>query len=291
MALRNAHDILHPDLSALIETVNTGTVSAAAKALGISQPALSARLARLRRSTGAPLFRRAGRHLALTSHGARVHDGAVRILRGCEALHASIRGEPDRRMRLRVGTSDAVPKARVRRILLPYLKAGHSISCCEVGVDELERKLMAHELDVLITDRPPSALRDAEDLEVIEAGQSRILLSAPRDLAARLRRDFPACLAKVPLGLPTRPCPLRDSVDRWLNRHRIQTLAAVEADDRALLHYLAEKSGLVVPVAKVSQAEIHRQFRLAAVGELDQVLERYYLVRSRLRVPEIEGGR
>jgi LysR family transcriptional activator of mexEF-oprN operon len=53
----------------------TGGVTAAARRLYLTQPAVSAALRRLTAVVGAPLFARSGRGLVLTSRGARLRDG------------------------------------------------------------------------------------------------------------------------------------------------------------------------------------------------------------------------
>jgi len=282
--------LLHPDLAALVETVRTGTVSAAAKSLGVSQPALSARLTRLARNTGVALFQREGRRLRLTAQGARVHDGALRVLRSCEALDASIRGHEGAVAPLRVGTADAVPKIIVRRILLPYLRAGFGLECREWKSEHLEAELLSHRLDMLISDREPLALRN-EDLVTTVAARSTIVLCARKEVALRLRPRFPESLDEARLAVPAPPSPLRERLDRWLRRNAPRAEIVIEAEDRALLHHFAQSGPFVVPVAKSTASIVERQFGLARVGELTGVAESYYLVRSRWRVPELRARR
>jgi LysR family transcriptional activator of nhaA len=276
---------LHPDLAAFVETVRLGTVSAAAKALGISQPALSARLGRLARATGSPLFAREGRRLRLTAHGARAHDGALHVLRSCEAMDAACRNAGVGAMPLRVGTADAVPKIVVRRILSPFIRAGIPLQCREWSPEHLEREILSHRLDMLITEREPLALR-TEDLESTVEGRSSIVLCARTPIAARYRRDFPRGLGGAPLALPAAPSPLRERIDRWMRRHAPQARVVIEAEDRALLHHFAESEDCLIPVAKSTATTVERQFGLVRIGELEGVRETYFSVRSRWRVPQ-----
>src|SRR5580700_2578964 len=53
----------------------TGSVTAAASRLYLTQPAVSSALRRLTDVVGAPLFARSGRGLSLTSRGERLRDG------------------------------------------------------------------------------------------------------------------------------------------------------------------------------------------------------------------------
>lgn len=282
-----ARSLMHPDLAALVETVRLGTASAAAVSLRISQPALSARLARLSAETGAALFVREGRRLRLSAHGARVHDGALRVLRSCESLEGAVRaGKSD--TPLRVGTADAVPKLVVRKILAPYLELGLRIECREWRSDHLETELLEHRLDMLVTDREPTALRN-EDLETVVAGRSSIVLCARKDFAPALRRNFPESLATADFALPAAPSVLRERIDRWIARHAPAARIAIEAEDRAMLHHFAQGGRFVVPVAKSTASAVERQFGLARIEELWGVAESYFVVRSRWRVPDLRG--
>ena len=67
-------------LAAFVETARQRSVSRAADALFVTQPALSARLQRLEREVGAPLFARTGRGIRLTEPGAAFLPYAERIL-------------------------------------------------------------------------------------------------------------------------------------------------------------------------------------------------------------------
>jgi LysR family transcriptional activator of nhaA len=277
--------LLHPELAALVHTVRLGTVSAAARALGVSQPALSSRLSRLGKVTGGALFARDGRKLRLTAHGARVHDGALRVARGCDALVALLRGTPGPTMPLRVGTSDAVPKLVVRKILAPYIRAGMRLQCIEWAGEHLEREIRAHRIDLLITDREPVGLRGQELVSRV-AGRSRVCWCARPDLARTLRRDYPRSLGEAALALPAESSPLRERIERWLQRNAPRARVVVEAEDRALLHHFAQAYRMAIPVARTTAQAVERQFGLVRVGDLAGVEESYYVVRSRWRVPD-----
>jgi DNA-binding transcriptional LysR family regulator len=56
--------VLIKQLEAFVEVVRRGTVSRAAEALGVTQPALTARLHALERELGQDLFARSGRGFA-----------------------------------------------------------------------------------------------------------------------------------------------------------------------------------------------------------------------------------
>ena len=277
---------MDPDLHAFLHAVRHGGVVAGARALGISQPAMSARLKRLSESAKVPLFSKDGRRLKLTSAGTRLYEGALRVDRACESLEASMRTEAVVDAPLRVGAADGIPKIVVRRVIEPYLRAGYRIECREWRADLLEEEMLAHRLEMLLSDRPLLQAKD-ELLQTVVEGQSAILLCARKDLAAQVRAEFPASLARLPLALPAAPSVLRERMDRWLARHAPEARIALEAEDRALLHQAAAAGLVVAPVAKTLARTVNAQHGLAQVAELAGVVESYYCIRARGRVPAL----
>src|SRR5437868_5338840 len=67
-------------LRTLAEVAERGSFSAAAEALGISQPAVSQQMAVLEREVGQTLIDRRGRRTQLTERGRVVHRYALRML-------------------------------------------------------------------------------------------------------------------------------------------------------------------------------------------------------------------
>jgi DNA-binding transcriptional LysR family regulator len=80
---------LLPHLDTFAEAAERSSFTAAARALGITQAAVSQRVQALERELGAPLFRRAGGKVELTDAGRRLHEYARRILE----LHREARQE------------------------------------------------------------------------------------------------------------------------------------------------------------------------------------------------------
>ena len=88
---------LDPAALALLDTLNeAGSLSAAARDIGVSQPALTKQLARLERQLGVPLFVRSIRGVTPTAYGQALLPRArivrAQLLQAAEAL-AQLRGE------------------------------------------------------------------------------------------------------------------------------------------------------------------------------------------------------
>ncbi|MCA9528454.1 MAG: LysR family transcriptional regulator, partial [Myxococcales bacterium] len=75
--------------------VDHGSMTAAARALGVSQPSISAAIRRLEERLGTTLFLRTGRGTELTATGEVLHREARGILRSLADLDTTIRGLED----------------------------------------------------------------------------------------------------------------------------------------------------------------------------------------------------
>lgn len=109
------------ELRALVVIAETGTVTAAAERLFVSQPALSERVKRLERALGATLFVRDGRGMRLTPAGEAYLPHAQRVLDELERGQEAVRSSRRARRLLRVDVHD--PALAVPRRLLGRLRA------------------------------------------------------------------------------------------------------------------------------------------------------------------------
>src|SRR4051794_29430753 len=75
-----ALEVTFAQLRSFATVARLGSVSAAADALGVSEPAVSAAVAALRRELGDQLFVRVGGGIRLTPGGERVAAGAAEIM-------------------------------------------------------------------------------------------------------------------------------------------------------------------------------------------------------------------
>src|SRR4249919_4367693 len=78
-------DRLKP-LRAFCQAARLGSVSRAAEALYLSQPAVSLQLQALERDLGLPLFERVGRRLTLTREGTTLYELARPLIEGLDGL-------------------------------------------------------------------------------------------------------------------------------------------------------------------------------------------------------------
>ena len=95
-----------PDLAALevlLAVAQTGSLNSAARQAGVSQQAVSARIAAMEAQTGVALVHRTPRGSSLTAEGTVIAEWAARLLDVAAGLDAGIAAlRADRRSRLRV---------------------------------------------------------------------------------------------------------------------------------------------------------------------------------------------
>ena len=79
-------------LRAFLETAETGSLSAAARKLGLTQPTLSRQVAAIERDLGVTLFERVGKAMALTTTGMDLLEHARAMGAAAEALGLAANG-------------------------------------------------------------------------------------------------------------------------------------------------------------------------------------------------------
>lgn len=182
-------------LEAFVEVAQRGSVTAAARALGRTQPALSNRLRQLEDELGLVLFEPKGRGLGLTAAG-------TRLLEECAPLLASLRTMAARHQHLnaqtpsgvvRVGTLPTMARYYLLETLHQGIKALPQVKwCVEIGLaEQLLKRLREQEIELLylIGDFDITGL-EVEDLGEVKilAVASPALLSPGETLEVALKR-------------------------------------------------------------------------------------------------------
>ena len=172
--------------------VESGSLSAAARSLGTTQPSVSRQLRALERRLKSQLLQRSTRHLSLTEVGRAYFENCKRILADIDesegdvaALHASLRGT------LRVNTSVALGVDYVAPLACGFQRH-HPELALDLTLNERVVDLVEEGIDVAIRFGP---IRD-ESLIARRLGSTR-----------RLTVAAPAYLRKH--GVPRQPQDLR----------------------------------------------------------------------------------
>ncbi|MFI0811677.1 LysR family transcriptional regulator [Streptomyces echinatus] len=209
-----------PDLAALellLAVARLGSLGAAAREVGVTQPAASSRLRSMERQLGVALVDRSPRGSRLTDAGALVTDWARRVVEAAAAFDAGARALRDRRdSRLRVAASMTIAE-----YLLPgWLLALHAerpdtaVSLLAGNSAKVAELLLTGEADLGFVEglNVPTGL----DSTVI-ARDRLIVVTAPGHPWARRRRPLTAQeLAGTPLILRERGSGTRQVLDAAL---------------------------------------------------------------------------
>jgi LysR family transcriptional activator of nhaA len=268
-----------------------GSIVRASGLLHLAQPTVSAQISRLEKSLGAKLFQRVGRNLQLTETGRVVYRYAEEIFTLGRELTAAVKDRPTGQpLRLTVGVPDVLPKLIVFRLLKPafHLPQPVRLVCREGKFEDLVASLATHELDLVLSDMPvPATLRVKAFSHLL--GQCGVAFFAQPQLADKFRGDFPASLRTAPLLMPSEATTLRHLLDQWLDERGIRPTIAAEFQDSALLKVFGQEGLGLFPAPSAIQREIERQYRVAHVGTLDDVQEKYYAisVERRLKHPAV----
>jgi LysR family transcriptional activator of nhaA len=196
-----------------------GGMARAAARLDMAVQTVSAQVRSLEQSLGHALFKPAGRGLALTDAGVAAMTLADQIFQIGEQLPGAVRdAATGQGLRLAVGISDGLPKLVVKHLLQPALHDPRvRLLCHEDEIDRLLADLALHRLDAVLSDRaaPPNPnLR----LYGHALGEAPMAWFAPAEIARRSRKAFPACLAELPVLLPTHHAAVRARLDQWFER-------------------------------------------------------------------------
>lgn len=268
-----------------------GGVTAAARALGLSQPALSAQLRALEAAFGERLLQKAGRGVALTEAGRTVLGYAEEIFSLGEELKAVMLGLPGARApKVTVGISDVLPKLMVQKLLEPALALPEepSLDCVEDKTEVLLSELVSGKLDLVLVDRPlnpQSRIRAFNHL----LGECGVSVYAVPSLARRLKGTFPACLDGAPWLLPAQGTALRRGIDQWMRESGVHPRVRGEFNDSALLKAFGHAGAGVFVAPDAISPEVERQYGVKRLGAAEGVRERIYALslERRLRHPAV----
>lgn len=208
----------------------------AASRCHVSQPALSAAIAKLERELDVKLIERGNNFVALTPEGERLLPWAKRVIAEHAALKAEMRG-----MRsgvvgtLRLGT---IPTASTTSsLVLSGFCSEHPMVRVQVrsqlATSELYRRLRDFELDAAVV---PASPDQTDGLDFVPLYEDRYVLIAPVDMVQTSTSTLPWLdAAKLPLTLLTPEMRVRQIVDATFADLGITLDPRVETDSVSTL--------------------------------------------------------
>lgn len=212
----------------VVATADHGTMTSAAQALYVAQPALSRAVRELERELGIELFARSGRGVVLTAAGEQVVRQARIALDAVDAIEAVTRGN-GRGAELRIAATPTLEPELTGRLLPQFARDQPAVRVRVVRCDGREAvgaAVRAGRADLAVTDLPVPGDLAAHPFELREV----VLISPP---GMKLRDPVPlAQLDGLRLIVPTKGTARRAELDAMLARIGAVPTIAVESDER-----------------------------------------------------------
>lgn len=253
-------------LKAFIAIAETGTFTAGAGRVHVTQAAISMQLKQLEREVGAPLFIRAPRRVILTEAGEALLVRARSILREHDAALAEIAELAGAEHgRLRIGSASAMVAADPLPRILKELRQLHpraDVSISSGTSESLVRHILAGELDVAFVSLP------VETRGIETEGLSRdelVAIASPRHKLAKQRAVTAVALAKEKLILGERGGNTRRLIDQFFAEAGVHPTIMMELSRLAAIKRMVEEEMGVGIVPSQSAREEVEGGRLVAL--------------------------
>ena len=251
-----------------------GGMARAADRLGMAIQTVSAQVRDLERALGHQLLKPQGRGVTLTDAGRVAFERAEQIFQIGQSLVRDVQEAATAPvLRLTVGLSDGLSKLAAHALLDPVLHTqGLHLTCHEGEFDELMAELALHQLEMVLAGE---AAPVNPNLKVT----SHLLVSAPVAwcgptawVSRAAQADFPNCLERLPVLLPTGHSPLRARLDHWFESWGVVPRVVGEFEDSALLSVFAARGLGVFPISTLGLEDIGliRGLRILAHSDLQE---------------------
>lgn len=267
-------DRLKP-LRAFCQTARLGSVSRAAEALYVSQPAISLQLQALERDLGVRLLERNGRRLSPTREGEMLYELARPLVEGIDGLGTAFR---ERMRGLDAGSLDVAAGSSTILYLLPTIVEAFRAASPDVHLS-LHNVTGESGLDLLRSDAVDlavgSMLDVPNDLDYAPIYRFEPMLITPPDHPLAHKRDLKLeDLSPFGLILPPKRLTTYRLVDLVFQRNRVPYTVALEVGGwEVIKQYVAMGMGISI-VTSICLGDADRQ-RLAA-----RSLAEYFPARS-----------
>ena len=234
----------------------SGTFTAGAARVHVTQAAVSMQIRQLETEAGAKLFIRAPRNVILTEAGEKLLERARHILLEHDAaLEEIAEFAGAKRGRLRIGSASAgVTSELLPRILKEVRKRypNADISVTSGTSDELVRQILAAEIDIAFVSLPV----EARGIHTERLNEDQLVaIASPRHPQARQRTVSAYALAGEKLILGERGGNTRRLIDEFFAQAGVKPTVAMELSRQAAIKRMVEEDmGVgVIPLQSVRE--------------------------------------
>ncbi len=243
-------------IKAFVAIAETGTFTAGAARVHVTQAAISMQIRQLETETGAQLFVRAPRKIILTEAGEKLLERAYVILREHDAALeelAALTGA--HRGRLRIGTASSGISGTPLPQMLRELKqqhAGVEASVVSGTSEQLVQQILSGELDVAFVSLPVEARGIQTELL---SEDSLVAIASPRHKLARQKVVSAYALAGEKLILGERGGNTRRLLDQFFSQAGVSPKVKMELSRLAAIKRMVEEDmGVgIVPLQSVTE--------------------------------------
>ncbi|RIY40360.1 LysR family transcriptional regulator [Neopusillimonas maritima] len=260
-----------------------GNLTRVAKALHVSQSALSAQIRQLEESMEVTLFDRRGRGLTLTEAGQRVLAYAQDIFAKGEELEALLRrGVEPSVQTLRIGVLSTMSRNFVKALVAPLLQnASVRMNLYSADLVSLLDGMTKHRLDLVLSN--VNVVSDNHlDAAQQQLWQSQLLARQPVSIVGPARdkpnQGFPEGYREKAWILPGRSSDIRTAFDGFCAMWNLDPVVRAEADDMAMLRLLTRDSGALSVLPPVVVRDEIEQGTLVEYLPLPNVFESFYAI-------------
>ena len=252
-----------------------GNLTRTAARLRVAQSALSSQIRQLEDQLGRPLFERGGRRLALTEAGTIALAYADAIFTAGTQLVATMERGRRREQTLRIGAVATLSRNFQESFVQPLLLEPDVRLCLESGVlADLVARLARHELDLVLSNRPPVRAPGAPlRCRRIAHQQVSIVGSQPRR-----RFRFPRDLDGEAMILPGPESALRSEFDALCEQAGVRVEPLAEVDDMATMRLLARDTRALALVPTVVVRDELRARTLHEQCVIPDLFESFYAI-------------
>ncbi|MEP6920799.1 MAG: LysR family transcriptional regulator [bacterium] len=243
-------------LRAFVAIAESGTFTAGAARVHVTQAAVSMQIRQLEKDLGARLFVRAPRRVILTEAGEHLLQRARHILREHDAAHeeiAELAGAE--RGRLRIGSASAMvttdPLPRILRVLRKQHPRAE-VSVTSGTSEALVQQILGGELDLAFVSLPV----EARSIQTERLNEDQLVaIASPRHRLAKQRTVSAYTLAGEKLILGERGGNTRRLIDQFFAQAGVSLTVAMELSRQAAIRRMVEEDmGVgIVPLQSVEE--------------------------------------
>ena len=268
-------------------TARAGGIMRAGEQLHTTPQTLSGQIKLLEDNLGRKLFRKQGRQLELTEDGRKALSYADDIFALGSELRAAMTNTQAgvRTLEFRVGVADSVAKSVAYRLIEPALSIEEPVRLIgsEGKFPDLLAQLALHRLDLVIADEPLSKRISVKAFNHA-LGTTPMSFFCTAKLRDTLKGRFPQCLHQAPMLIQGAASSVRQQLDGWLVKQKIQPRVVGEFDDGALMTAFGREGRGVFMSPTILEKETVAHYGVQVLGRTDELEEEFFAVSVERRI-------